>query len=213
MPGYAMIKTTGPLLGPDEVGHIDAVLLSHDEHADNLDQAGRQFLPRVPVVYTTVSGASRLGSNALGLVFWEKTTLTAPDCTQVTITGLPARHGPEGSEQVSGDVIGFLLTAEGHPSVYISGDNASLDYVQQIVDRCAPIDTAVLFLGGVRHKPMLDAQLVTLDNTQATWVARALGARRVIPAHFEGWAHFQGTRGDLTQAFTDAGLSEKLVYA
>lgn len=213
MPGYAMIKTTGSLLGPDEVGHIDAVLLSHDEHADNLDQAGRQFLPRVPVVYTTVSGASRLGSNALGLVFWEKTTLTAPDGTQVTITGLPARHGPEGSEPVSGDVIGFLLTAEGHPSVYVSGDNASLDYVQQIADRCAPIDTAVLFLGGVRHKPMLDAQLVTLDNTQATWVARALGARRAIPAHFEGWAHFQGTRGDLTQAFTDAGLSEKLVYA
>jgi L-ascorbate metabolism protein UlaG (beta-lactamase superfamily) len=195
------------------VGHIDAVLLSHDEHDDNLDRAGRAFLPRVPVVYTTVSGAGRLGSNAHGLAFWEKANLTAPDGTEVTITGLPARHGPEGSEPVSGDVIGFLLTADGHPSVYISGDNASLDYVQQIVDRCAPIDTAVLFLGGVRHKPMLDAQLVTLDNTQATWVARALDARRVIPAHFEGWAHFQGTRDDLAEAFNAAGLSDRLVYA
>ncbi|MFJ2469830.1 MULTISPECIES: MBL fold metallo-hydrolase [Micrococcaceae] len=212
MPGYAMTKTAGSPLGPDEVGHIDAVLLSHDEHDDNLDESGRQFLPRVPVVYTTVSGAGRLGGNAKGVAFWEEATLIAPDGTEVTITGLPARHGPEGSEPVSGDVIGFLLTAVGHPSVYISGDNASLDYVQQIADRCAPIDTAVLFLGGVRHEPMLEAQLVTLNNTQATWVARALDARRVIPAHFEGWAHFQGTRADLTLAFAEAGLADKLVY-
>ena len=106
-----------------------------------------------------------------------------------------------------------MLTAPGHPGVYVSGDNASLDYVQQIADRYAPIGTAILFLGGVRHKPMLDAQLVTLDNTQATWVARALRARRVIPAHFEGLAHFQGTRDDLTRTFADAGLSDVLVYA
>lgn len=60
---------------------------------------------------------------------------------------------------------------------------------------------------------MLDAQLVTLDNNQATWVARALGARRVIPAHFAGWTHFQGTRDDLTDAFRAAGLSDRLMYA
>lgn len=213
MPGYAMTKTTGSPISPDDVGHIDAVLLSHDEHDDNLDRAGRAFLPHVPVVYTTVSGSRRLAGNAQGLAFWGNVTLTAPDGTEVTITGLPARHGPEGSEPVSGDVLGFLLIAPGSPCVYVSGDNASLDYVQQIADRCAPIDTAILFLGGVRHKPMLDAQLVTLDNTQATWVARALDARRVIPAHFEGWAHFQGTRDDLTEAFSDVGLSDRPVYA
>lgn len=212
-PGFSMVKTASSPLGPDEVGPIDAVLLSHDEHDDNLDAAGRRFLPSVPVVYTTVSGARRLAGNAQGLAFWEEATLVAPDGTVVTITGLPARHGPEGSESISGDVVGFLLTAAGHPSIYISGDNASLDYVQQIADRCAPIDTAILFLGGVRHKPMLEAQLVTLDNTQATWVARALRTRRVIPAHFEGWAHFQGTRDDLTRAFEDANLPDTLEYA
>src|SRR4051794_30819302 len=37
-------KRTGPALSPDEVGPIDAVLLSHDQHFDNLDRAGRGFL-------------------------------------------------------------------------------------------------------------------------------------------------------------------------
>lgn len=110
---------------PDEVGRIDAVLLSHDEHDDNLDHAGRQVLTRVPLVLTTVSGAGRLGGTARRLEFWEEATITAPDGTVVTVTGLPALHGPEGGEAVAGDVVGFLLTAPGHPSVYVSGDNAS----------------------------------------------------------------------------------------
>lgn len=213
LPGYSMVKTSGSPIGPTELGHIDAVLLSHDEHDDNLDRTGREFLPSVPVVFTTSSGAERLGGNAHGLEFWQVASLEAPDGTIVSVTGLPARHGPEGSEPVSGDVVGFLLSAPEYPSVYVSGDNASLDYVQQIADRYAPIDTAILFIGGVRHKPMLNAALVTIDNIQATWITRALEARRVVPAHFEGWAHFQGGRDDLTEAFEEAGLLDRLTYS
>jgi hypothetical protein len=33
------------------------VLLSHDQHADNLDDGGRALLSTVPVVVTTASGA------------------------------------------------------------------------------------------------------------------------------------------------------------
>ena len=40
---------------------IDAVLLSHDHHGDNLDPTGRALLPRVGTIITTVPGAKRLG--------------------------------------------------------------------------------------------------------------------------------------------------------
>jgi L-ascorbate metabolism protein UlaG (beta-lactamase superfamily) len=62
-----LVKTTGPALTVDEIGPIDVVLLSHDHHADNLDPAGRAFLPRAGQVLTTVAGAERLGGNAVGL--------------------------------------------------------------------------------------------------------------------------------------------------
>jgi hypothetical protein len=55
--GYKLIKTDPSPVSPDDVGRIDAVLLSHDEHDDNLDNAGRAFLPTVPLVLTTPSGA------------------------------------------------------------------------------------------------------------------------------------------------------------
>lgn len=213
VPGFSLVKTAPSPVTPDELGRIDAVLLSHDEHADNLDRSGRELLSRVPVTLTTVSGASRLGDKARGLSFWDETTLTSPDGTVVTVTGLPARHGPEGTEAISGDVVGFLLTAPGHLSVYVSGDNAGMDLVQEIADSYAPIDTAVLFIGGVRHKPFFDGALVTIDNDQAAQAAKILQARRVVPAHFEGWAHFRGTREDLAAAFDAAGVRDRLTFA
>jgi L-ascorbate metabolism protein UlaG (beta-lactamase superfamily) len=39
-------KTQGPALSAAEIGRIDAVLLTHDQHADNLDPAGRLLLGR-----------------------------------------------------------------------------------------------------------------------------------------------------------------------
>src|ERR1700735_433003 len=65
------VKTSGPALSVEQVGALDAVLLTHDHHFDNLDTSGRALLPTVPVTYTTVSGAERLGGNAVGLAPFE----------------------------------------------------------------------------------------------------------------------------------------------
>src|ERR1700749_526400 len=70
-PGYW--KTAGP--ATSNVGHIDAVLLSHDQHKDNLDIAGRKLLESVRKTFTTRDGAGRLGVGATGLSPFEKITL------------------------------------------------------------------------------------------------------------------------------------------
>src|SRR6185503_13996923 len=38
-------KVAGPAIAAAEIGQIDAVLLRHDHHGDNLDPAGRALLP------------------------------------------------------------------------------------------------------------------------------------------------------------------------
>ena len=64
--GTASRKLAGPSIAAADVGAIDAVLLTHDHHDDNLDAAGRALLPAAGMVITTVPGARRLG-NARGL--------------------------------------------------------------------------------------------------------------------------------------------------
>ena len=84
-------------------------------------------------------------------------------------------------------MIGFVLHGEGLPTVYVSGDNASLRVVEEVAHHLGPIAYAVLFGGGARV-PRLDAFL-TLTSDQLPRATELLGAERVVPAHSEGWAH------------------------
>ena len=64
LPHVKLEKLSGPALGRETIGEVDAVLLSHDQHADNLDHSGKTFLAKARRVLTTVAGAKRLGSHA-----------------------------------------------------------------------------------------------------------------------------------------------------
>ena len=48
LPYVSLKKTERPALHASEIGEIDAVLLSHDQAADNLDLAGRAFSSKGP---------------------------------------------------------------------------------------------------------------------------------------------------------------------
>src|ERR1039457_2190939 len=56
---YTLKKWEGPAISADQLGKVDAVLLSHDHHYDNLDHAGRQILASATQVLTTIDGAER----------------------------------------------------------------------------------------------------------------------------------------------------------
>ena len=102
-------KTVGPALEAASLGTIHGVLLSHDQHADNLDVAGRALLYTVPRVVTTPAGAARLGGNSIGLAPWDSTDLTALNGTRAQVVATPASHGPPGIEPISGEVTGFVI--------------------------------------------------------------------------------------------------------
>ena len=201
-----LVKLAGPALDPSVIGHVDAVLLSHDHHPDNLDSAGRAFLDSAVRVLTTKVGAERLGANAEGLEPWQSTELQRPDGRTLTVTAVPAQHGPDGSDAVMGPVIGFVLAGAGLPPVYISGDNASLDVVREVADRF-DVEEAVLFAGAVRMPVISDEpDLLTLDAGRAVEAAKVLGARRVLIAHVDSWAHFSENLRTTVAAFDEAGL-------
>ena len=196
--GEALTKTTGPGVAEADLGPIDLILLSHHEHEDNLDNSGRELVLRTPTVSTAKAGVD-LGKPVIGLDCWEEYRVG-----NVTVTAAPALHGPPGAERLVGPVIGFMLEAPDEPTVYVSGDNASLELVQQIADRFPSIDVAVLFAGAARV-PSIDAAL-TLTSTDAAKAAQILGASRVIGVHTEDWEHFSETREQLEAAFAGTDL-------
>ncbi|PPS74430.1 MULTISPECIES: MBL fold metallo-hydrolase [Streptomyces] len=217
-PGGPLLTKTAPAAAtPADLGSVDVVLLSHDEHADNLDTSGRALLAGIPLTLTTPGGGERLreslGDRVRGLADWESVELERPGGGTVTVTGVPALHGPGPREQVeafTGQVVGFVLTGEGLPTVYVSGDNASLDAVREIAGRFGPVDTAVLFAGAPRFPVLFDNRVLVLDSAMAAEAAQVLGARRVVPVHYDSWAHFTEGGDELAAAFAAAGLADRL---
>jgi L-ascorbate metabolism protein UlaG (beta-lactamase superfamily) len=205
-----LVKTTAPAVAADQVGVVDVVLVSHDHHADNLDPAGREFALRAPRVFTTTVGAQRLGGGVTGLAPWQTATIDRPGGGSVTVTALPAMHGPPGCEDITGPVIGFLLSGEDLETVYVSGDNASLNVVREITERLGPVDVAILFAGAVQIGKRFDGAYLTLSADRAAEATLILQARVTVPLHFEGWAHFTQGADELRAAFHGNGVADRL---
>ena len=205
----SLVKTAPSAWTPEQVGAVDVILLSHDQHPDNLDTAGREFLGEVPLVLTTAVAAERLGGAAVELPSWTHIELASRDNSTLRITGVPAQHGPDGTEHLTGPVTGFVLSGDDLPTVYVSGDNASLDVVRAVAEKCGPIDVALLFAGAA-STPLLDGAYLTLTSDQAAQATQILGVDRIIPLHVEGWEHFTQGPTTLHAAFENAGILDRL---
>ncbi len=205
LPHVTLKKTSHPALTAEQIGRVDAVLLSHDQHADNFDHAGRAYAMQAPRLLTTVVGAKRLGGVAEGLAPGEGTKLTNPAGT-LTITATPARHGPAGIEPLAGDVIGFVLSLAGGRPIYITGDTVWYEGVAEVARRFQA-GLVLLFAGAAKTR---GAFHLTMDANDALDTAHAFPDATIVPLHYEGWAHFSQSGDDLVQSFKALGIGARL---
>jgi L-ascorbate metabolism protein UlaG (beta-lactamase superfamily) len=205
--GSKSTKLSGPALAPDDLGPLDAVLLSHDHHADNLDDAGRALLAAAPTVITTTVGAHRLGGAVRGLDPWDITRLAATGKPTIEVTATPCRHGPPLSRPLAGYVIGFALRWDGQRNgvVWVSGDTVLYNGVRRVADRF-DVDVAIVHMGEVKF-PITGPVRYSMTARDAVELCGELRPRVTIPVHYEGWSHFHEGR-DAVEREIDRAPSE-----
>jgi len=189
--GTSSVKTLGPFVDAEALGPIDLVLLSHDHHADNLDDAGRALLPSARHVVTTPSGAKRLAlPNTQGLKPGATIRLEAEGRPPIDVTATPCRHGPPFTRPIVGEAIGFALRRPGESKValWVVGDTVLSRPVRQVA-RDLDVDVAIVNVGGVRF-PLTGALRYTMTGADAVTLVADLEPRVVVPAHYDGWSHF-----------------------
>jgi L-ascorbate metabolism protein UlaG (beta-lactamase superfamily) len=210
-PGGVLIKQSGPAIAVADLPAVDLVTLSHAHHPDNLDVSGTVFVKSAKKVVGSPMAKDQIDS-IVALNPWQSTAVSGGNGVTYTVTSVPARHGPVGCEDITGIVTGFVIEGEGQPTIYISGDNAALELVEEVADRFPHVDVAVLFTGGARLG-LFDNAPLTLTAAMAADAARILGNPIVFPVHSEGWAHFSEDRDLLIDAFDAAGSSAVLRLA
>jgi L-ascorbate metabolism protein UlaG (beta-lactamase superfamily) len=209
--GTASKKLQGPAVGFDDLGPIDAVLISHDHHGDNLDPTGRELLPRMGRIVTTEPGAKRLGGGAQGLAAWQTTTLSAPGKEDIEITATPCRHGPPGSKPIVGEVIGFALRWAGqqHGAFWITGDSVLYDGLREVPQRI-DVGTVIAHLGGVTFPWVSGPLRYTMNAEEAVELCGALDPTTIVPLHFEGWKHFRQGRSKAQAVLDGSPIGDRV---
>ncbi|MFE6964139.1 MBL fold metallo-hydrolase [Agromyces sp. NPDC057679] len=216
--GTGSTKTAGPAIGVDELGPIDVALVSHDHHADNLDDAGRAMLPSVGAVVTTASGAGRLAQSGSaravpapavpadrlhGLESGESVTLPGPrpGLPTLEITATPCRHGPPLTHPIVGDVIGFAVRRQGEErvAIWITGDTVLFGPLRRVAEELS-IDVMLANVGGVRFG-VTGPLRYTMRGRDVVELVGIAAPRVATFAHYDGWSHFvdgeQGLRDAL----------------
>ncbi|KAJ5153954.1 uncharacterized protein N7500_009393 [Penicillium coprophilum] len=216
--GRIILKVTeDPALRLDQLPVIDAVLLSHEDHPDNLDELGRQLLDGRHV-FTTVDGEKNLRPRpaVYGMKPWEKReTIIAGKKFEIIAT--PTQHVP------GDECTGFIVTGDdfgtgrdGLPNaIYFTGDTVYIEELDSIADRYH-IRVAVVNLGNA-HVPMTEdpngpLMQITMGGKDGAKLFRAIKADVLVPMHYESWGHFTQFGDELRQAFEAEGISDKICW-
>lgn len=212
-PGHDLKKTMSPPVPAEQIGRIDAVLLSHQQHYDNLDKIGRTLLPKAGRVLTTKESADVLGGNAEGMAPWASTELKNNSGETIRVTATPAEHGalPE-VRKATGDTMGFLLEWDGQKNgaLYITGDTVYFPELEEVGKRFK-VGTTILHMGAAMVPAAGDNRL-TMNAEEGVKVVKTTGAKLAFAAHYEGWMHYTEQREGIEATFASAQLSDMLQW-
>lgn len=203
-------KHSTPALSPEQVGAVDLVLLSHDQHQDNLDKRGRAYLKTVPLILSTQPAARRI-PGILGLCEWE--SYMVPN-SAVKVTATPAQHtGLRILNPLVGKVIGFVLEWPGQKGVfYISGDTVYFPGIDEIAKRYPVIDTAVLHTGRAGFPYLTGPLAYTFHAKGALRAASVLNPTRILPVHCSGWWHFREREKQANELYAQSELRDRFIH-
>ena len=200
-------KTSTPAITQEQLEDVGLVLLSHPQHKDNFDEAGKAFAATIPTILST-SAIERMLPNGIGLKPWESHDVVLRSGSVLTITATPAQHHPHWLPGfISGSVIGFMITQSSAPeTLYISGDTIYFKGVKHIKERFPKITYALLHAGGVQFPYLTGKGCYTMDNKGVQQMIETLRPEVVIPIHTEGWTHFHEDTHALRTALDNTSL-------
>lgn len=177
------VRMTSRVIDPARLGFVRVVTTSHN-HTDHLDaETLRPLLaaaPAAPLVGPAANRSfieQRLGPAAAGRL------LTVADGEGVTVGGFTLTAVPAAHEELRPEFSGFVVSV-GPFRIYHSGDTV---LYPGMADRLRPfaVDLALLPINGRAPERRVAGNL---DGPEAAQLAHDIGARCVVPCHYEMFA-------------------------
>jgi L-ascorbate metabolism protein UlaG (beta-lactamase superfamily) len=192
-----------PVVADELASGLDAVLVTHI-HDDHFDDELAPLLDRgLPIVCQPTDVGYFKSKRGFADVRPVDGQL---EVAEIAIARTGGRHGAGELAERLAPVSGFVLSAEGEPTLYVAGDTVWCDEVWAAIDRHRP-DVIVVFAGGARF---LEGDPITMTAADVAAVARHAPAAAVVAAHLEAINHCVETRSKLAAGLADAGVEGRV---
>lgn len=201
---------TNPLVelpfGDEELSELiagtDAVLVTHT-HNDHWDGRAREILPKDTIVLGQPEDEARISGAGFTNVSAVDPGLALRGLQVVRTDG---RHGTGEIGDMMAPVSGFVIRAEGEPTLYVAGDTIWCDEVEEAIEKHRP-DVVVVNAGAARF---VEGDPITMTAEDAARVCRAAPEARVVAVHMEAINHCLLTRDDLAAHLDGEGLLDRV---
>lgn len=184
---------------------IDGVLVTHT-HPDHFDPAAVSALPKgLPLFIQPVDGDEMRKGGFTDVRPVEGTTKWG----DIDIVRTGGQHGSGKILTMMGQASGFVLRAQGWPTVYIVGDVVLGDEVRHVIAAQKP-DIIVTFSGGAVI-PGFETTPILMDAAATVELAGLSPKATVVAIHLESLDHLTVTRAALREAADRAGLGQRMI--
>ncbi|MFC5649317.1 MBL fold metallo-hydrolase [Paenibacillus solisilvae] len=180
----------------------DAVLVTH-VHQDHWDEAAAAALPKATPILCQPGNEETISSSG----FTDVTAIESVTAFKhVNIIRTGGQHGRGEIGRKMGRVSGFILQADGQPTVYIAGDTIWCDDVVQALDAYRP-DVTIVNAGGARFAA---GDPITMDADDVVSLCQHAAYTKVVAVHMDAINHCLTTRADLRNRLSHEGWLDQV---
>ena len=187
-----------PVSVTEVMAGVECVIVSH-LHPDHFDKAAIKALPKEMQIFCPPLNESQIVKEGFRNVVPIATSKTLHG---ITITRVGGKHGKGKILEYTGEVSGFVLQADGEPTVYWVGDSVWCEEVEAVIKLHKP-DIIITHSGGATI-PGYDPIVMNAEQTIITALTSPKSI--IVAVHMEALDHCAVKRTMLRQMADEARI-------
>jgi L-ascorbate metabolism protein UlaG (beta-lactamase superfamily) len=180
-----------PLAIEEVLEGLDAVLITH-LHQDHWDEKAWEIIPKDTTIFCQPGDLEKIKAQGFHTIISIDGSLNFEG---LNITRTKAQHGSGKILELMGEASGYILAANGEPTIYIVGDSILIPEITSYIDQHNP--DVVLTNSGGAIMPGYEKTPILMDATQTADLADYCSPKLLVTCHLEALDHCKVSREEL----------------